>query len=115
MLGREDVIWAAGFFVGEGSTSLSRGTNGQSAKVYTKIHLSAPQNYREPLDRMAATLGGKVYGPYARKSTDGDYYQWRLNGHEGVQAAIAAMWRWLDQPKRQQATKALVSYRDIHA
>jgi len=60
MKSRDEVIWAAGFFDGEGTT----GTRSQRGRTY--LCLQVAQCDRRPLDRFVAALGlGKVYGPYA--------------------------------------------------
>jgi hypothetical protein len=60
MKSRDEVIWAAGFFDGEGTT----GTRTQRGHTY--LVLQVAQVDRRPLDRFGAAVGvGKVYGPYA--------------------------------------------------
>ncbi len=70
MIAVRDIAWIAGFLEGEGSFSCPR----------TSPQIQAVQVQREPLDRLAALLGGKVYACRARGGASRPYFMWTLNG-----------------------------------
>jgi hypothetical protein len=96
-----DFAWAAGFLDGEASFGTWTRSDGRK-----RTCIQVAQLRREPLDRLAATLGGRVYGPYERKNGN-PYFMWTLQDFEGVQAAIASVWRFLSAPKQEQAAATL--------
>lgn len=100
-MNREELAWAAGFFDGEGTTSYERsGQHGQ-------LRLQVGQKDRRPLDRFQAALGvGRIYTSHAR-----DIFRWHTNRSADAIAAIGFLWTWLDQPKREQIRRAMVSFR----
>jgi hypothetical protein len=55
---QEDVIWAAGFFDGEGCVSIVR--RPKRDKVYHWLDISAYQNHRAPLEELQCLFGGSV-------------------------------------------------------
>lgn len=69
----DELLWAAGFFDGEGSACLATVGEGRY------VNLSVSQVEREPLDRFAAAVGGKVHGPYPREGRS-PIHQWRAQG-----------------------------------
>lgn len=100
-----ELAWAAGFFDGEGSTTLQiRNTerNRLPRPVVSIIH-----NTREQLDRFCSAIGdGKVYGPYSRhKPNHSDFYNLQLTGYNRVQPALDKLWPYLSIHKKQQAEK----------
>lgn len=108
-----DVAWAAGFLDGEGTYAY--GQYSSRGRLYRKLKISCAQVPREPLDKLQALFGGKVYGPYGPyKGNRQPYYQWHMEGHLRVQAAIAAMHSFMTQPKRDQAEQALRDYNVDH-
>jgi hypothetical protein len=97
-----ELAWAAGFFDGEGSVYY-RGRKRQ------ELCLAVSQSDRRPLDRFCSAVGiGAVRGPYkAKYSNAKPYYVYSIGSHVPVQAVVAMLWRWLSEPKREQATQAL--------
>lgn len=99
---REALAWAAGFFDGEGSTYLDPAPR-----------LTVVQNHPAVLERFADAVGGlgamhggtKIYGR-AKKPV----YQYRISGFAKVQAALAMLWPFLSEQKREQALAVLRRY-----
>jgi hypothetical protein len=101
-----ELAWAAGFYDGEGSTI----TQIEPSAGRVTLQVCVSQCDRRPLDRFQAALGGigKIYGPMPRPNPrHSALYQYRINRFEHSQAAIAAMWKFLCEPKRQQAAAAV--------
>jgi hypothetical protein len=100
-----ELAWAAGFYDGEGCTYSSR----LNPTSWPCVTLNVNQIEPTTLRRMAAALGcGFVSGPHARKQAHHrPIYQYRISNFEQAQAAVAKMWKWLGQPKREQAAKHL--------
>lgn len=71
-----DVAWCAGFLDGEGSFLLSKVTGTDRRKAT----ISADQIEREPLDKLARTIGGTVSGPVRRTSAGSPIYRWIMRG-----------------------------------
>ena len=76
------IEWCAGFLDGEGSFCIP-----QSGRLIVSVW----QNTRDPLDVLAAELGGRVYGPYTRDprshATRKPFYQYHLRSHD-LEAAL---------------------------
>lgn len=94
-----ELAWAAGFFDGEGSIQLRRGT---------MLQLYVGQTDPRPLERFAAAVGaGKVrgpYGPYARNGKPNNWkpmYAWQLGGRK-AESVFATLRPYLSEPKREQ-------------
>lgn len=102
-LDTHELAWAAGFFDGEGSV-FYRG------RKRRELALTVAQADRRPLDRFAAAVGvGAVRGPYKQRYKNGKpYYVFSVSAHTRVQAIIALLWKFLSEPKREQARAALV-------
>ena len=88
---REALIWAAGFFDGEGTVWSRPG------KSHLIVGLTVGQSETKPLEHFVALFGGRVYGPFSTiNPSNGEpakpTYRWQLGGYEKVQAAMAAMW-----------------------
>lgn len=99
-----ELAWAAGFFDGEGTTC------NESRKTYYVIKLQVVQVERGPLERFNSAIGnlGTIYGPYDRGNKPISHLI--VTGFERIQVAVAALWPYLCQPKKDQATLALTNY-----
>jgi hypothetical protein len=97
-----ELAWAAGFFDGEG-TVMWRG------KARKELYLSVAQADIMPLERFARAVGFPgVRGPYEPKNPNGRlYFVYSVSSHIRVQAIVAMLWKFLSDPKREQAAKAL--------
>lgn len=101
-----DVAWAAGFFEGEGCF-------GKPVHNSRSLHLDASQATREPLERLVAIFGGKIYDrPLTRSGKD--FWSWRLFGLDAVNA-IAAMYPQLSARRQAQAREALALHLERQA
>lgn len=98
---KTDAAWAAGFFDGEGTTSLALSTCGTKR---TKPRLTIGQKDPECLKRFQMLLGGAVYGPI--KTSTGNIYHLSIQNAKGVDTALTEMWPYLSGPKREQANQA---------
>lgn len=105
---REDLAWAAGFIDGEGGTYCSGPETARAGLL-----LKAGQAERSTLERMRDSLGlGTVYGPYKTAGLHHrPYWTCSIGGFEKVQAAVAMLWPFLSEPKRQQAHAALYRWK----
>ncbi len=115
VLNREELAWAAGFFDGEGSTSLRCKNRGRARKAdYIMPMLSISQHYSpECLLRFREAVGGfgTMNGPYRyANSPNADRWTWAARRHEEAQAVIVRLWPWLSSPKRKQAVAAFAAY-----
>jgi hypothetical protein len=104
-----ELAWAAGFWDGEGSVSLSyRG-------VYNRprIIVEIAQVHREVLDRFTAATGmGKVRGPYRPKTKNAQpYYRWGLEGTTHLHLLKNKIYTYLGSEKRNQIDRAIDAQR----
>lgn len=112
-----ELAWAAGFFDGEGSTSLCRK---QGRYPFIRMNISqAGERGRFVLERFqnAVRNCGDVRGPYNHAGSTGltrqeGRYSWDTGRFEHVQAVIAMLWKYLSPVKRLQAASALQEYHD---
>jgi hypothetical protein len=101
---REDVIWAAGLFEGEGWFSV------QGKGVSLGMQLSD----KDLLIRLQHILGcGNIYYrppriySYETIKTRKSQWAWRVTSFEYVQAVIAYMWPWLSHRRQERAKEIL--------
>ena len=102
---REEVIWAAGLFEGEGWISVQKFSPCMGIQMTEK----------ETLERFAKAVGGgpiyyrkpKVY-KYEIIHTRKEQWAWRVTGFENVQAVISYLWNWLGPRRRLRAKEVLV-------
>jgi hypothetical protein len=100
-----ELAWAAGFFDGEGSTSAHNGRGLQ-------LHLS--QIDVRPLQRFQLAVSGlgTLRGPYSpRGKQQRPFCVWSSTKFEHSQAVIAMLWRYLSDPKKEQAARAVEQIR----
>jgi hypothetical protein len=107
---REDLAWAAGFFDGEGTTSI------RSVRTYPYPGMSLNQVNLCTLERFHKAIGGvgKIYGPYQPKVKTGTrqpIYSWQAANFQAAQAAMALLWNFLSEPKRAQYKRAIETAR----
>jgi hypothetical protein len=113
-----ELAWAAGFYDGEGCTTGVVDTR-RLVKPRYVVTLAVSQSTvagQVVLERFRAAVGGigKVNGPYGRGNSAKPVYKWQTNGFERTQAVIAMLWPYLSEPKREQATKHLRKFREVH-
>lgn len=98
-----EVAWAAGFFDGEGYVGVGP-TNHELRVGILQVHRAELERFRR-----AVLYLGSITGPYRVKKEPSrqPIYQYRVTNWRDVQAVIAVLWRFLSEPKRQQAAAAL--------
>lgn len=108
-----ELAWCAGFLDGEGYFGSSRESGG---KHKFRFRISCAQVHEEPLERLARTLGGKVYGPYGPYSGNRQaHYQWMVFGEEAA-SVVDTLKPYLCSIKIEQAQLAMEKWRaDINA
>ncbi len=102
---REELAWAAGFFDGEGCSSIHNTPKNRMA-----LRLNVGQVNRDNLHRFQAAVGGlgAVGKPCVSKTrVRQPFSMWETQRFEHSQAVIALLWPWLGQEKRLQASTAL--------
>lgn len=105
------LAWAAGFFDGEGSTTLYAKSRKSMDAVRVPC-LTITQCRRATLERFQSVVFemGRIYGPY-QKVRGRPQYLWRTTQFRHAQAVIALLWRFLTPEKQEQALGAFRSYR----
>lgn len=88
--------WCAGFFDGEGTTSVLAAQRDK----WKYPRMSVAQKNPETLYRFQETLGGKIY-----KSNTREIYNWNLYKYSDVEQALNKMWPFLSEQKKEQALK----------
>lgn len=106
---RENLAWAAGFFDGEGTVGCRKGP--KKVQLQLKVGQADPETLEKFLDAIGF---GKIYGPYTHDKRPNRKPMWNytVTKHEHVQAAIAMMWPFLGTIKREDALRALTTYRN---
>lgn len=100
MTRREDIVWAAGLFEGEGSIGSHQDGH--------------PRAYLEMVDedivrRFASIMGfGVVYFRPALQPQHSDTWAWAVQRYEWVQAMVAFLWPWLGARRRAKAREVLI-------
>lgn len=106
-MNREELAWAAGFYDGEGSTTLT-------SQGYPRMNIGQVWSNRRTLERFREAVGlGVLYGPYDKRTElrPNNKPQGMLSiiGFEEVQATVVMLWPFLDLDKRNQAKKVLLT------
>lgn len=108
---RDEIVWSAGFFDGEGHIGIHRGGHSQGPWKRTDLYLTISQCDRYVLDRFHSAVGvGKVTGPFVRSyrnPNERDVFYYQLTRFEHVQAVVAMLWDFLSPVKRNQAFTVL--------
>lgn len=95
-----ELYWAAGFLEGEGSFMNQR----------HQVCVAAVQVQRQPLERLQALFGGKIYECAPRNRLHQSYFKWNTQGRRG--AGIAMTLLSLMSPRRmEQIQKALAHWK----
>lgn len=101
MTNRDEVIWAAGFFDGEGHIGVNRHRSGRLCLQITIGQAGSP----ECLERFQKAAGGvgSIYGPYKPgKNSKQEHYQYRVYTDAGVTHIVDLLWDHLSGPKKKQ-------------
>lgn len=106
-----EIAWAAGFFDGEGATTLYAKSRRSMDTVRQPV-MTISQVNNDTLERFQrAVLGiGKIYGPYQHKNGRPQFV-WRSYRWIDSQAVLALLWRFLGTHKQEQAARAFAVHR----
>jgi hypothetical protein len=101
-----ELAWAAGFYDGEGCIYANVSPTGN---VLPRIAIS--QVDQRPLMRFKDVARfGTITGPRKpRRPTHQPFFFYSLDVFEHVQATIAMLWKYLCEPKREQAVEVLMA------
>lgn len=98
MVSDVDRAWAAGFFDGEGSTSVLS----TKRDKYSYLRMSVSQKTPQLLEKFQSIVGrGKIYKSHTRT-----IYNWNCYVREDCEAVLALLWPYLGQVKKDQADAA---------
>jgi hypothetical protein len=108
-LDRDEVIWAAGFFDGEGNVSVSL-----QREHYPRISVQITQVHPEVLQRFRDAVGGlgTIQGPYEyRGKVNGQpWYIYKTNAPQEVMFVISALRPFVCSVKRAQGEEKVKLY-----
>ncbi len=113
-LRREEIIWAAGFFDGEGGIAVRVAP----AKHLRVLAIRISQSNRQVLDRFhKAVLGlGEVRGPYGPYKSHPKgarpFFSYTTDKFEHSQAVIFMLYSFLSPEKQRHCREALASYQN---
>jgi len=109
---RDELIpWAAGFFDGEGSISLSKHRINKGRYISFLLHMKASQNSLEPLLTLKSLFGGSIYRKRRNPEKNwADSWEWVLTG-KAVSRVCSELLPYL-QVKNGQASLA-IQYTEI--
>lgn len=114
MRNETELAWAAGFFDGEGSTSLARSRDGRTITVRMVLNQTRP----EPLQRFQRAVGaGKCFGPHRKDKNPRHSPQWfwQAQSRADVAQVIECLWPYLSLPKREQFVKRAFEAQELLA
>lgn len=111
---KTELAWAAGFFDGEGCTTVTRCKPKKRAidqlRPQLGLRASLAQVELEPLKRFYKAVGiGAIRGPYKYGSNRQFHYQWNASNLD-VLAALDALWPYLSNVKKVQAYLKVSEY-----
>jgi hypothetical protein len=106
-----DIAWAAGFFDGEGSTTLYSKPRKSMDTVRIPV-MSITQVNRTTLERFQRIVFelGRLYGPYYRKKGKPQHL-WRTTKLADAQAVASLLWKFLTPEKQAQITRSFAAYK----
>ena len=104
---REEIIWSAGLFEGEGCFCWVKipNRNNPNRKDYSYMQASLHTTDKDVLERFVRAVGiGVVNGPYTYKDKKvknrKPSWYWSIRGLERVQTVAAMFWPWLGNRRR---------------
>lgn len=98
MVSDVDFAWAAGFFDGEGCTSVLTAKRDR----HSYLRMSVSQKDREVLDKFHSIVGcGKVYTAKTRP-----IHSWDCYTETECESVLELLWPYLGSKKKQQANEA---------
>lgn len=105
------LAWAAGFFDGEGCTTVTHFKNlKKTTSISLSLRSSLAQVEKEPLINFLSSVKiGTIRGPYKYSTNRQNHYQWNASGMDVIKL-ITKLWPYLSSPKRKQALKNINNY-----
>lgn len=97
-----ELAWAAGFFDGEGTTSILKAQRDR----YSYIRMQVTQKHRDTLERFQSAVGG--IGRIYKGKTRG-IFSWNLYKRDEVLECLNALWPFLSNHKKEQADRVLAA------
>lgn len=113
-LNREELIWAAGFFDGEGYIGFTKSDGHNSRSVQLVVVQSAPQDKPpDSLLRFNSAVGNicRIHSSYPKDRLP--KYTCRVDSFEYVQFIFSTLYPWLCSTKRNQGLEALKKYHSV--
>jgi len=102
-----DIAWAAGFFDGEGTTSLLKAQRDH----YSYIRMGLSQKVHECLDRFHEIVKfGKIYQSKTR-----DIRSWNCYKQDEVEQVLNLLWPYLSEVKKTQALSTFSKITNKHS
>ncbi len=93
-----EFAWCAGFFDGEGSTTILKAQRDK----YAYVRMNLPQKDRRVLDKFHSIMKvGNIYKAKTREMHSLDIYK-----RQDVEDTLNKMWPYLSETKKEQAIKA---------
>ena len=112
LINHVELAWAAGFFDGEGSTCLVKRADRPHGAGAAALRMVVVQTDPRPLARFQEAVGGLgTIGPRTPRGEHKPQWSWYASKFETIQAALAMLWPHLSQPKRDQATRCLQTWK----
>lgn len=102
------LAWAAGFYDGEGCTSVT----GRDRTSPRSIRMQVGQIHPEVLERFQAAIGG-IGRIYASDRPRSNPYMFVVSSRADVHQAIWLLWPWLGSVKREQAERVIARYHSL--
>lgn len=97
-----ELAWAAGFFDGEGWTSVTMAKPSATRERRKYIQMGLGQANLVTLERFLAAVGsGSIYRVPNGTTRKKDYWQWSASGKKAY-PAMERLWPFLSQPKKDQ-------------
>jgi hypothetical protein len=95
-----ELAWSAGFFDGEGTTSVLKAKRDK----YSYIRMQVTQKNADTLERLQTALGGlgRIY-----KGKTRDIYSWNVYKQEDVLHCLTLLWPFLCRDKKEQAERVM--------
>lgn len=104
-----ELAWAAGFFDGEGCTSVKRSKDRKNIQLLVQV----AQTDKRPLERFVKAVGfGNITGPYQQKNLKWTpHFKVAYNSDRG-EKLLNLLWDFLSDPKKEQAIKVRTQIRE---
>ena len=99
----EDLAWAAGFYDGEGSTTIHR----KGKHAYPRCTVA--QKHTGVLEKFQRIVGCGTISFKEATATHNECHYWQARSHAETEMVIGLLWPWLGTQKREQAERRLAA------